>query len=683
MRLRFPILVVVVAAAALGVLEVSAADPTAAPSAKPASAAPAHHEPAEHPHQGPSPGAPARPPRRHRARGRPRAPRLTRRQGPSRDARQGGAVHARAGRRMVRLGLTRPGRRALGRLRGASALGPRPLAWRRRCLGRAPASSAEARASCGGTRAAAAASCSRSAGRRSWQRSSRTRSTCATRTAATSSTRRLPLPVAQRPLHASATRAPRAAGGSTCIRTRCRRAAGATGSTPPRTTAYDGFSPGNMIVTRVPGLDDPGRLRAAPGPCRSRTWPAASDPTQPVVVINARTGERQLVWSEIDSNPTDQRDVTLIIRPAKNFAEGERYIVALRNLKNAQGETIPPGPALPALPRPAARPTSRRSSGAAPTSRASSTRSAEAGIERDDLYLAWDFTVASERGLSERVLHMRDDAFAQLGDTNLADLTVQGSVADVRPGARSTTRTRLPVAFAPIVNELPIDPFEITDGRTRPRALLRRATRPSARTARATPPRGSSRGRSPCPATSTRRAARPARASPSARTACPTRLPGNTALANVMCTIPRVALSAGAGPSRCRSTATACSAARPRSGRATCRPWATSTASCSAPPTGPACRSTTCRTCSRILQDLSQLPDARRPRSAGVRELPLPRALDDPPGRACGRSRLRRHARRTTPAASSTTATARAGSWAARWPRWRWTTSARCSACRA
>ncbi len=35
----------------------------------------------------------------------------------------------------------------------------------------------------------------------------------------------------------------------------------------------------------------------------------------------------------------------------------------------------------------------------------------EAGIQRSGLYLAWDFTVASERNLTERMLHIRDDAF--------------------------------------------------------------------------------------------------------------------------------------------------------------------------------------------------------------------------------------------------------------------------------
>ena len=80
---------------------------------------------------------------------------------------------------------------------------------------------------------------------------------------------------------------------------------------------------------------------------------AYDDPGQNVMVINAETGERQPIWAELDSNPTtvdpgrrrpgpgrrDQREplehrpVNLIIRPAKNFDFGERYIVALRNLQ--------------------------------------------------------------------------------------------------------------------------------------------------------------------------------------------------------------------------------------------------------------------------------------------------------------------------------------------------------------
>ena len=70
----------------------------------------------------------------------------------------------------------------------------------------------------------------------------------------------------------------------------------------------DGFSPGNMIVTKVPGLDTPeafARTGAVPITDIERSF----DPAQPIVVINARTLQRQLIWSELDANPADPRDV--------------------------------------------------------------------------------------------------------------------------------------------------------------------------------------------------------------------------------------------------------------------------------------------------------------------------------------------------------------------------------------
>jgi hypothetical protein len=64
---------------------------------------------------------------------------------------------------------------------------------------------------------------------------------------------------------------------------------------------------------------------------------------------------------------------------------------------------------------------------------------AAAGVDRDELYLAWDFTIASERNLSERMLHIRDDAFAALGDaaptyaiTSIEDLTPEQDASIAR-----------------------------------------------------------------------------------------------------------------------------------------------------------------------------------------------------------------------------------------------------------
>jgi hypothetical protein len=187
----------------------------------------------------------------------------------------------------------------------------------------------------------------------------------------------------------------------------------------------DGFSPGSMLITKVPGLDTPAAARRSKLPPigdLSRSLARRS----PVVVINARTGRRHPVWAEIDSNPRRPRDRVLIVRPGRNFAEGERYIVALRNLKNRRGRTIQPSRGF-RIYRDGIDSRDRLTQMRRPHFEAIFRKLAGAGVARRSLYLAWDFTVASRDSLAGRALHIRDQAFRQLGDTNLRDLTVQGS----------------------------------------------------------------------------------------------------------------------------------------------------------------------------------------------------------------------------------------------------------------
>ncbi len=83
----------------------------------------------------------------------------------------------------------------------------------------------------------------------------------------------------------------------------------------------DGFSPGQTIVTKVPGLDTPEALRrtgAVPVTDLARTY----DRRQPVVVIDANTGRRHLIWAELDSTATTAANTALLIHPAVNFREG-------------------------------------------------------------------------------------------------------------------------------------------------------------------------------------------------------------------------------------------------------------------------------------------------------------------------------------------------------------------------
>jgi hypothetical protein len=187
----------------------------------------------------------------------------------------------------------------------------------------------------------------------------------------------------------------------------------------------DGFSPGATIVLKVPGLDTPeafAKTGAVPITDLARTY----DSKAPIVVINARTGHRQLIWAELDSNAGSPADTALMIHPAKNFNEGQRYIVALRKLRGADGKLLH-------VPR-AFRLYRDRIKTDSPgfESRRAHLNDLfrtlkDAGIKRGGLYMAWDFTVASERSLSRRMLSIRDRAFAELGDTTLSDLKVQGS----------------------------------------------------------------------------------------------------------------------------------------------------------------------------------------------------------------------------------------------------------------
>ncbi|MEA2389384.1 MAG: hypothetical protein QOG41_2157, partial [Thermoleophilaceae bacterium] len=187
----------------------------------------------------------------------------------------------------------------------------------------------------------------------------------------------------------------------------------------------DGFSPGSAIVTHVPGLDTKAAFQKS-GIVPIDDMGDAFREKQPVVVIDTKTLARHLVWAELDANPTNKSDVNLIIRPGTNLTEGRRYIVALRRLEDATGKTLQPTTGFRVY-RDGNTTKSDPVEKRRPHFEEIFRTLAEAGVDREDLYRAWDFTVASERNLSERMLSIRDDAFKQLGDTNLSDLKVQGA----------------------------------------------------------------------------------------------------------------------------------------------------------------------------------------------------------------------------------------------------------------
>ena len=173
---------------------------------------------------------------------------------------------------------------------------------------------------------------------------------------------------------------------------------------PTELNRNDGFSPGPKMLTVVPGVD----LARSGAPLITRIADSLA-PDSAVVLIDADTGERQLVWAELDPEVSS----LLIMRVGKNLRSGRRYVVALRHLRDASGAEIPPSRAfrlyrdriptfLPAFE--ARRPHMERLF----------AELEAAGVARKELFLAWDFTVISKRSLSERLIKMRDESFAAL-----------------------------------------------------------------------------------------------------------------------------------------------------------------------------------------------------------------------------------------------------------------------------
>ncbi len=178
---------------------------------------------------------------------------------------------------------------------------------------------------------------------------------------------------------------------------------------PTEWNRNDGFSPGAMILAHVPGID---LVRTGAAPESNPL--AALAANAPIILIDADTLERKMIWAELDvTNVSGPDKQALIIRVAKNLDYGHRYIVVLRDLKDSAGHDIEAGAAFRIYrdnhPSDIKAINDRRDhmNGLLATL-------SKAGIDRSGLYLAWDFTVASEKNLTGRMLAIRDDAFAGL-----------------------------------------------------------------------------------------------------------------------------------------------------------------------------------------------------------------------------------------------------------------------------
>ncbi len=168
----------------------------------------------------------------------------------------------------------------------------------------------------------------------------------------------------------------------------------------------DGFSPGSTILAHLPGavatgLPDPLHIADSLGP------------DSPTVLLDVTTAERVPHFAEIDVR-VNADEASLMIQPATSLAYTHRYVVAVREVVDADGTRIAASEAFAALrddvPSDEASVDERRALYADILGHLQ-----DAGIERSSLQLAWDFTVASREDTNDRLLSMRDQALAAVG----------------------------------------------------------------------------------------------------------------------------------------------------------------------------------------------------------------------------------------------------------------------------
>jgi hypothetical protein len=187
---------------------------------------------------------------------------------------------------------------------------------------------------------------------------------------------------------------------------------------PTDWNTLDGYSPGSMIIALFPDTGapvDPSATNVA----FYTDYARSLDDDHPTVLLDTVTGERVPHFAEMDANTDDVTKRALIIRPARRLENGRRYVVAIRNLVDANGTPIEPRLVFRAL----------RDGLDAPTDVCGSPCGAfvdrfgerydrifadlaAAGVARDDLLLAWDFTTASDEALTGWMVSIRDQAFA-------------------------------------------------------------------------------------------------------------------------------------------------------------------------------------------------------------------------------------------------------------------------------
>lgn len=139
------------------------------------------------------------------------------------------------------------------------------------------------------------------------------------------------------------------------------------------------------------------------------------EPDSPTVLMNAETGERMPHFAEIDESVSDESAPrAFIIMPVVPLDHATRYIVAIRGVVDEGGAPVETRATFRALRDGEDTDVATIDARRAHFEEIFATLS-DAGVARDDLQLAWDFTTASLEDDTGWMLSVRDQALAIVG----------------------------------------------------------------------------------------------------------------------------------------------------------------------------------------------------------------------------------------------------------------------------
>jgi len=183
---------------------------------------------------------------------------------------------------------------------------------------------------------------------------------------------------------------------------------------------HDGWSPSQAPMTFMPGA-------ACPNCATPYTIPRSLEPDSPTILLEAESGRRVPHWVDFNARtPNDglegRADQRLVmIRPAERLKDATRYIVALRDIQTTGGVAAEPSPVFRALRD------NKQLSGGTDAERWSVyarrklyadifKKLESAGVKRDKLQIAWDYTTATKQNITGPMVELRDKALAVVGE---------------------------------------------------------------------------------------------------------------------------------------------------------------------------------------------------------------------------------------------------------------------------